>query len=64
MVHRYGAKVVIGFDHLVIRADADGLTVVLRNLIDNAVKFSCDAQPPLIEISGQASGDRVADRRR
>ncbi|WP_313952851.1 transporter substrate-binding domain-containing protein [Accumulibacter sp.] len=58
-VDRQGAKVSIDFDHLVAHADPDGLLVVLRNLIDNALKFSCDGQPPLIGISGQRSGNQV-----
>lgn len=31
-------------------ADPDGLAMVLRNLIDNALKFSRDRQPPRLEI--------------
>ncbi|MFA5082136.1 MAG: PAS domain S-box protein [Hydrogenophilaceae bacterium] len=33
-----------------VRADPDGLNMVLRNLIDNAVKFSHASQSPRIEI--------------
>jgi len=34
-----------------VRADPDGLAMVLRNLIDNALKFSRDSQPPTLVIS-------------
>lgn len=33
------------------RADPDGLAMVLRNLIDNALKFSRNRQPPRLEIA-------------
>ena len=32
-------------------ADPDGLAMVLRNLVDNALKFSRDRQPPRLEIA-------------
>ena len=44
---------------LTVRADWDGLSVVLRNLLDNALKFSRDAQPPQIEIGARAASDKV-----
>lgn len=40
-------------------ADREGLAVVLRNLLDNALKFSRNAQPPVIEIGASNAGDRV-----
>lgn len=33
------------------RGDPNGLALVLRNLIDNAIKFSRDSKPPVIVIS-------------
>jgi len=53
----FNAKgVVIRLDLAVhsVRADPDGLNMVLRNLIDNAVKFSRNSQPPTIEIKSVA----------
>lgn len=45
---------------LTVRADREGLAIVLRNLIDNAIKFSRDAQPPIIVIGArEASGTVV-----
>ncbi len=35
-----------------VRADHESLAQALRNLIDNAVKFSCHAHEPHIEIGG------------
>lgn len=41
------------------RADTDGLLFVLRNVLGNAVKFSRDAKPPVIEIGGRKENDTV-----
>lgn len=40
-----------------VHADPDGLLFVLRNLVDNALKFTRDARPPVIEIGGRVEGD-------
>ena len=45
-------QVTLELDALSAKADPDGLAMVLRNLIDNALKFSRDSQPPTILISG------------
>ena len=39
----------------VVTADADALALVLRNLIDNALKFSSDGSAPRVEIGGKRS---------
>ena len=39
--------------------DAQGLTMSLRNLVDNALKFSRDSAEPRIDISAVLVGDRV-----
>ncbi len=38
---------------LTVRADPEGLAQVLRNLLDNALKFSRDRSVPVIEIGGR-----------
>lgn len=42
---------------LIARADADGLALAFRNLLDNALKFTRDASPPMIEIGGREEPD-------
>jgi PAS domain S-box-containing protein len=46
-------------DDLRLRADRQGLAIVLRNLVDNALKFTPADQPPRIRIAAQSQGDRV-----
>lgn len=42
-----------------VLADRDGLAIVLRNLLENALKFSQKAQPPSVEIGARAEGDKA-----
>jgi signal transduction histidine kinase len=46
-------------EDLQVRAAPEGLAMVLRNLIDNALKFSRPEQPPAIDITACAQGDTV-----
>lgn len=49
-----GLVVDVDVTGLVAKADPDGLAIVLRNLVDNAIKFSRDRHPPTLSISGKA----------
>ena len=51
-----GAEVAVDVDGLVVKADHEGLAIVLRNLVENALKYSQGAHPPRIEISGSVEG--------
>lgn len=53
------AQIVGEVPSLVVRADRQGLDLVLRNLIDNALKFSRDAKPPIITLSARNEGERI-----
>jgi hypothetical protein len=41
------------------QGDAQGFTIALRNLIDNALKFSRDSRPPRLAVSATRSGGTV-----
>jgi PAS domain S-box-containing protein len=51
-----GADVQVDLEGLTARADPDGLALVLRNLLDNALKFHRPGEPPAVYISG-ATGE-------
>ena len=42
-------------ESIIINTDADALALVLRNLIDNALKFSAKCPSPRVEIGGERS---------
>lgn len=44
---------------LAVRADSAGLQMVLRNLLENALKFTLRSAHPEVTIRGQVTGDRV-----
>jgi two-component system, sensor histidine kinase and response regulator len=44
---------------LAVRADREGFAIVLRNLLENAFKFSRDARPPTIEIGARETDGKV-----
>ena len=54
-----GMRVETALDGLVARADRDGLAMVIRNLVDNAIKFTKHAEAPRLVFSGREEGDRI-----
>ncbi len=44
---------------LMVRADREGLAVVLRNLLENAVKFSRHAAPPTVSIGARQEEEKA-----
>jgi signal transduction histidine kinase len=56
---REGRLQVVISDGLAVRANPQGLAIVLRNLIDNALKFTPAGEAPRIRIEARGLGDRV-----
>jgi signal transduction histidine kinase len=57
-IRRAGAEFVVSVEAFPIVADREGLQVVMRNLIENALKFSRSRQPPRIELTGTCDDTR------
>ncbi|WP_291996418.1 PAS domain S-box protein [Candidatus Accumulibacter sp. ACC012] len=54
-----GAVVDVALHGLTAHGDAEGLTMILRNLVDNALKFAANRQPPTLTISARQSEHAV-----
>jgi PAS domain S-box-containing protein len=57
-IERPGVQVRVEMDDFMLALDREGISVVLRNLIGNALKFSRDSQPPRIEIGARLEAGR------
>jgi PAS domain S-box-containing protein len=58
-LQQQGIQLSLELPELSVRADRDGLALVLRNLLENALKFSRNAQAPELQIGARAERDRV-----
>jgi signal transduction histidine kinase len=54
-----GVQLELDIPSLMVRADREGLTIVLRNLLENAIKFSRNARPPMVAIGARAEAGKV-----
>ncbi len=52
-IQEHGTQIVLDLPCDEITADREGLTAALRNLLDNALKFSTAAHPPEVEIGSR-----------
>jgi len=52
-IHQQGVRVDISLPNVTLALDPEGMAVVLRNLVGNAIKFSRDSKPPRITIGGE-----------
>lgn len=53
-IQESGTEVRLALPELEVRADPMALGQVLRNLVDNALKYSARSRPPVVEIGGEA----------
>ena len=59
-IERQGVQVELGLGDITLPLDREGISVVLRNLIGNAIKFSRDNPAPHVEIGDrQEAGRRI-----
>jgi signal transduction histidine kinase len=58
-IERSGAQVHTNVAPLAVRGDADGLLLALRNLLQNALKFSRQSKPPRVEVTAIATPEGV-----
>lgn len=58
-LEQHGTEVELRLDGMMPQLDREGLSVILRNLIGNAIKFSAQSQPPRVEIGALLTGDQV-----
>ncbi|HEU0265821.1 MAG TPA: PAS domain S-box protein [Geobacterales bacterium] len=58
-IEQSGTLLRLNVPPLTVRADRDGLAIVLRNLLENAIKFSRHTQPPTVEIGAQIKEERA-----
>ena len=57
-IERQGVLVQVEMDDFMLALDREGMSVVLRNLIGNALKFSRDSQPPRMGIGTRLEAGR------
>lgn len=59
-IQKQGTQVRLSMEAFTLPLDREGISVVLRNLIGNALKFSREASEPAIEIGGRSeAGHRI-----
>jgi PAS domain S-box-containing protein len=54
-----GARLVGAFPSVTVKADRQGVELVLRNLLDNALKFSRESNPPVITLEAHGDGQQI-----
>ena len=58
-IQRRNVEVQVDVEPLTLQVDAEGLMLVLRNLIENSLKYSREVQEPRVRVSAKRNGARV-----
>jgi PAS domain S-box-containing protein len=58
-IRRMGVQVQMDLAPVTLALDREGMAVVLRNLIGNAIKFSRDRRPPRLDIGSRREAGRL-----
>lgn len=58
-LEKKGVMMTVAMEALITHADPEGLIMVLRNLLDNAMKFSVHSNPPIIDITARDAGEHI-----
>ncbi|TNF62301.1 MAG: PAS domain-containing protein, partial [Burkholderiales bacterium] len=57
-IERQGVEIRRRLEPMTLKVDREGMAVILRNLIGNAIKFSRDGTQPVVEIGTRVDPDR------
>lgn len=58
-IEQLGVQLHTEVPSVTVRADREGVAIALRNLLGNALKFSRDAKPPIVNIGARMEKDKV-----
>jgi len=58
-IERYGVQMRVNPSDLSVRADKEGMVLACRNLLQNAIKFSRNAAPPVVSVDADAYENAV-----
>lgn len=58
-IEAQGMRIEVAVDGLVPKGDREGIAMVIRNLVDNAIKFTKGVASPCLSLRGHQTEDRI-----